>query len=93
MPEPIYVLVNFVSIFLEALTLGMCLRAILGWFVEDDSGKLMHFLYVLTEPVILPTRKLFEKMNWFQGIPIDMAYMFAYIEIMILDTLVTVLAA
>jgi uncharacterized protein YggT (Ycf19 family) len=51
----------------------MSVRAILSWFFEPE-GKLIHFLFVLTEPVILPLRKLFVKMNWFQGVPVDVAY-------------------
>jgi uncharacterized protein YggT (Ycf19 family) len=52
---------------------------------------LASFLYAITEPIILPFRKLFEKKNWFTGVPIDMAFFFAFIAIMILQTLLEVL--
>jgi hypothetical protein len=34
--------------------------------------------------VVYPIRKLFEKMNWFQGIPLDMSFMTAFMLISIL---------
>ena len=48
-------------------------------------------MYAITEPIILPFRKLFEKKNWFTGVPIDMAFFFAFITIMVLQTLLEVL--
>ena len=32
-------------------------------------------MYVVTEPIILPVRKLFEKLNWFQDTPFDVAFL------------------
>ena len=73
MPEPIYVLVNFVLFFIEILTFAMLIRAILSW-VSDGTSKLSRFLYVLTEPAIMPVRKLLFKMNWLQNSPIDFSF-------------------
>ena len=73
-------------IFIDVISLAMCLRAVLGWFFEPE-GKLFHFLFVLTEPAIIPLRKLFYKFNWFQGSPIDVAYMFTYLTLFLLQTL------
>lgn len=91
MPEPIYVLVNFVLFFIDIISIAMCIRAILGWFVVDNSGKFMHFLYVLTEPAIMPLRKLFYKLNWFQNSPFDMAYMFTYMVLFLIQLLISAL--
>lgn len=85
MPEPLYVLVKFAVMFIEAVVLAMSLRAVLGWFFEPE-GKLFHFLFVLTEPAIMPIRKLFVKMNWFQGLPVDVAYLVAYIVLFLIQT-------
>ena len=84
MPEPIYVLVNFVVLFIKVLSYAMMIRAILSWFT-DGSGKFSQFLYVLTEPVIMPIRKLFAKMNWFQNSPIDFSFTFAFLALMIVE--------
>ena len=68
---------------LSAIQLAMTARAILSWF-PIEPNKFITFLNVITEPVVYPIRKLFEKMNWFQNIPLDMSFMTAFIIISIL---------
>ena len=72
-----------VCLLLSAIQLAMTVRAILSWF-PIEPNKLTHFLDVVTEPVIYPIRKLFEKMNWFQNIPIDMSFMVTFMILSIL---------
>ena len=84
MPEPLYVLVNFVLFFIEILSFAMFIRAILSWFT-DESSKLCRFLYVLTEPAILPIRKLLVKMNWLQNSPIDFSFTLTFFALMIVE--------
>ena len=91
MPEPIYVLVVFVLRFLDVLSLCMLLRAILGWFFADGEGKLLRFLYVVTEPMVYPIRKLCQKLNWFQGTPIDMAFTFAWLFIYVIEIVINMM--
>lgn len=86
MPEPIYVLVNFVLIFIEVLSFAMLIRAVLSWFT-DGSGGFSRFLYVLTEPAIMPIRKLLVKMNWLQDSPIDFSFTFTYLALMLIQML------
>ena len=72
-----------VCVLLSAVQLAMTVRAILSWF-PIDSNKFTHFLEVFTEPVVYPIRKLFEKLNWFQDIPLDMSFMTAYMLLSII---------
>jgi uncharacterized protein YggT (Ycf19 family) len=88
LPEFLYVLVRFVIIFAEILSTAMFLRAILSWFFEGD-GKFMRFLYVFTEPAIMPLRKLFYKMNWFQDLPVDMSFTFTFIALFVIETMLS----
>ena len=81
---------NIVLALLSVLDFAMLGRAIVSWIDPMGDGPLASFLYAITEPIILPFRKLFEKMNWFVGVPIDMAFFFALITIMVLQTLVEV---
>ena len=83
-----YVLVTFTLVFIEVLTLAMTVRAILSWFYDGD-GVFVRFLYVFTEPAIMPLRKLFYRMNWFQDIPIDVSYGATYIVLMIVQILLS----
>ena len=88
MPEFLYVLVMFVLTFIEVLSLAMTLRAILSWFFEGD-GKFMRFLYVFTEPAIMPLRKLFYKFNWFQNSPLDIAYLFTFMLLFLIQIMIS----
>ena len=72
-----------VCVLLSAIQLAMMARAILSWF-PMESNKITHFLDVVTEPVVYPVRKLFEKMNWFQNIPLDMSFMATFMILSIL---------
>ena len=77
MPEPLYVFVNFILLFIRVLSVALMIRAIIDWFFESD-GKLYRFLYVFTEPALMPFRKLFAKLNWFQELSVDASFTFAY---------------
>lgn len=82
------VLQNTVVIALSALQLAMLIRAIMSWF-PNEPNRFENFLYSITEPFIFPIRKLFERLNWFQGLPIDMSFFATYL---ILTVLLLVLA-
>lgn len=86
MPEPIYVLVNFVLIFIEIISFAMMIRALLSFFT-DGTGKFTQFLYVITEPVIMPIRKLLVKMNWLQDSPIDFSFTLAFFALLLVELL------
>lgn len=69
-----------------ALQAAMFVRAILSWFPIEDN-KFTEFLYAVTEPVVYPVRLLFEKMNWFQNLPIDVSFFVAYLLLSFLGIL------
>ena len=73
---------NVVFVALSAVQLAMLARAILSWF-PDVGGKLVDVLYAITEPFIYPIRRLFERMDWFQGSPIDISFSVAFLLITI----------
>jgi uncharacterized protein YggT (Ycf19 family) len=68
--------------------MAMLLRAVLSWFFESD-GKLFRFLYVFTEPAIMPLRKLFVKLNWFQDSPIDISFSLTFLTLGLAQILLT----
>ena len=72
-------------IFIEIISFAMMLRAILSWFV-DGEGAFTRFLFVITEPAIMPIRKLFHKMNWFQDVPIDLSFTFTFLALFLIET-------
>ena len=71
--------------------LALLLRAIFSWIDMTGEGRISAFLTMLTEPLILPIRKLFEKLHWFENVPFDMAFLSTVIVLALLDALVTFL--
>lgn len=82
------IVADVVVLLLSAIQLAMLVRAILSWF-PMDSNKFVDFLYGITEPFIVPIRLLFQKMNWFQNLPIDIAFMVSYLLLSVLSMLLT----
>lgn len=76
---------------LEVLDIALLLRVILSWIMQGEESRFSVFLYTVTEPFILPLRKLFYKMNWFQQTPIDMPFLFTVLLLMVLQTVLRLL--
>jgi len=82
---------NIALALLGALDIALLASAILSWIDPMADGPIASFLYAVTEPVILPFRKLFEKLNWFVGSPIDMPFLFAVFTVLLLQTILEAL--
>lgn len=82
---------NIALAILNVLNVALLASAVLSWINPMADGPLASFLYAVTEPIILPFRKLFEKKNWFAGFPIDMPFLFAVFAVLILQTVLEVL--
>lgn len=74
MREVAYVVVQFVSLFLDAILLAMLVRAVLSWFPVGEDNGFVRFIYVVTEPVIMPVRSLCTRFGWFTGVPLDIPF-------------------
>ncbi len=84
MPTVFTVITDVVALLLLGVQIAMMLRAILSWF-PMDSNKFVDFLYAITEPFIVPIRLLFEKLGWFQNLPIDVSFMVSYLLLSVLS--------
>ena len=73
----VYFVARLALLCLYVLDIAMLIRAILSWFPAADESRFLDLVYTITEPVILPFRQLFHKLNWFSGVPLDMAFLFA----------------
>lgn len=88
MPEPIQIIVYFALYLVKLISICMFIRAILSWFDVNMNNPIIKFLFVVTEPVVQPVRKLFVKMNWFQNMPIDLSFSAAFLLLFILETVI-----
>ena len=75
MTTAMYIIVQSALIFIDVLSVAMFARAILSWFTMGEQTAIGAFLYVVTEPVILPIRALCNRFGWFQGVPLDMPFL------------------
>ena len=71
----LYVIMQCLILFIDVVSIAMLARAILSWFTMGEQTKIGAFLYVVTEPVILPIRSLCNRFGWFQGVPLDMPFL------------------
>jgi YggT family protein len=65
----------------------MFLRAILSW-IPIGENKFTEIVYDVTEVVIFPVRKLLEKLNIGNDLPIDISFTVTFILIAIISAFV-----
>lgn len=77
-----------IAAFLNILSLLMTVRAIMSWLPISDGNGFMNFLILVTEPVVIPVRALFDRFGWFEGLPIDVSFFVAYMLISLFGSFV-----
>ncbi len=80
-------LVGVARALVSVLELGLFLRAILSFFPVREDNPVLEIACMITEPVIMPFRALFEKKGWFENSPIDMAFLAAALTLSIIEAL------
>ncbi|MBQ9080739.1 MAG: YggT family protein [Clostridia bacterium] len=88
MPAIAYFIIILLQGILWVLNTAMFVRAVLSWFPGDDETTLEKFLRIITEPVIMPIRTIFERFGWFQGLPIDISFFVTFILLSVLSVIV-----
>ena len=87
--QVLYFVINFIQFVLIVLQISMLLRAILSWIAMMSDGvvsRLYGFFTMITEPIVLPFRKLFDHFGWGADVPIDLPFMAAYIAIILIGS-------
>ena len=91
MAAVLYLIIRFIVIFLDIVSLAMLGRAILSWFPSDGPTRIGSFLYVVTEPFIIPIRALCGRFGWFRGVPLDMPFLLTMVSLSFVSLLLQVL--
>ena len=78
----IFIIKSATTLLLSFVQIAMLVRAILSWFPLNN--RFVDFVYSVTEPFVYPIRRLFEKMGWFQGLPVDISFMVSYLLITVI---------
>ena len=93
MPLFLYILFTAASGVIEIITLLMFIRAILSWFpVADRSSRFMSFLYMVTEAVISPVRRLLDRFEALKRFPIDVSFLATYLLLHLIQSFLGSLA-
>ena len=69
---------------IDILSIAMMIRAIMSWFIDEGNG-LYNFLISITEPIIIPVRKLLSKTP-LGGLPIDISFLITFFLLEIVST-------
>ena len=69
---------------IDLLSLSMMIRAIMSWFV-DEGNRLYGFFISITEPIIIPIRRLLSKTP-LGGMPIDMSFLITFLLLELIGT-------
>lgn len=85
MPTVVYFIIVLLKAVISVLLLAMLIRAVMSWFISDEDSRFVRFITLITEPAIMPVRSLFEKMGWFQGLPIDISFYISYLLLSLLQ--------
>lgn len=75
---------------LFTLEVCMLIRAILSWLPIKEDNPFLLFITMVTEPIVMPVRALFAKLNWFQDIPIDASFFAAYLLLTVVSAVMGV---
>lgn len=82
--EAIQGLLNLLSILIVA-------RALISWLPLRENNKISSFLVTMTEPVMLPIRKLLFKLKFTRELPMDFSPIVAILVLGIVSNLLSLL--
>lgn len=77
--------VGTASALVTVIELCFLVRAVLSWLPIGDDNPILKFVFMVTEPIIMPIRALFERLGWFQNMPIDISFLVAYLLLIALS--------
>ena len=67
-------LMGTVRALLSIVQLCFLVRAILSWMPIREDNPFLILMTMVTEPFVLPFRRLCEHFGWFRNLPIDMPF-------------------
>jgi uncharacterized protein YggT (Ycf19 family) len=87
----VYIMRRTLLLLIDVVDVAFLLRAIFSWFDPERSWRFSTFLYLVTEPLIVPVRTLCYKKNWFQSTPLDVPFLITILLLSLLQTIIRIL--
>lgn len=85
----LYVIKQVILILLDIFDVAFLVRAILSWIDPMDEFTVSKILYAITEPLIIPIRRLCDRLHLFQGMPLDMPFLLTLLLLVLVRSLLT----
>ena len=79
------ILARTVSIALSVVCYAMLGRMLIPIFTNPEESRIYRFLFLLTEPLVIPVRALFVRFNIGQNSPIDWSFTATYFIIILIQ--------
>lgn len=75
----LYVIRKVASSALLILQLAMFVRAFMSWFPNMADNAFGDFVYMITEPFIIPARAVMDRIEWVKNAPLDVPFFVTFL--------------
>jgi len=65
-------------------------RILLAWIMPDSEGRLVDFVFLITDIIVVPIKALFDKLKLFQNSFMDMSFIAAVVLLMVVQLMLPV---
>jgi len=83
----VYLIAGTARALLYVVMLCFFVHSVGSWFLSEDH-PVLRFTGMVTEPLVEPLRRLFERFGWFQGIPVDIAYTVTFLIVVMVGSFI-----
>ena len=73
-------LLTFFNLLLQILSLAILIRVLLSWFPVDPSNPIIRILYEITEPVLMPFRRVIPRIGMLDLSPLAALLVIQFIQ-------------
>lgn len=73
MEQFVYVLGNIAYLLLGTAMVALLTRSVLSWFMNEEDNDFMYIVVLITEPLLIPFRLLFERSEKMRSLPVDLS--------------------
>lgn len=81
----VYLVLQSALLFVDVIDIALLARMLMGWIMMGEQNGITSFLYVITEPVIMPVRALCNRLGLFRGLPFDMPFFITSVLLMVIS--------
>ena len=75
---------------ISAFKMLMIIRAICSWIPSVRETGFFQFIHSITEPPLVPIRKLLNNITWIRQFPIDFSFLALYLILQFVSSMLTI---